>query len=411
MRTLTPEDRIVRDVERRFLRRWGWCMPVLGILAAGLLGDGFWGWVDSSVPGRWFDWGRAFGPAGLALGVAGLLFAGAWRLLVGRKGGFAVVAPCALAGLLAVECAVRLSTPQAAFWLAVRSRLGEQPFMREVCYVRLEEAAGRMDSAPAVVVIGSSQVLNGVDVPALDEALRPERRAIRRAMFGMTPLKALCMRAYFPFRPGDLCATMLSEFDFTNQEEFPADWFRPYASWRTLPDVLSCMGARTCRAHWRQAVDGAMAATWELWRMRDGAREIAFHAVGREAAADAASAGSTSASGAALAAEKARGPLQRAAAEEKAFVRLTERLQADGVRFVVFEGDVHPAIQSAFRVAEKRRIRAWLQGFGSASFRYVPIDELGLSFDLGDWKDMTHLSSTGRAKFTRAMAATLQSEP
>jgi len=396
MQPLSTEDQAVRNAERKFLRHWGWCLPVLGALAAGLLGDGFWGWVDATVPARWFNWGHVFGPAGLALGGIGLLFVGIWRLLLGRKATLAVVILGALAGIFAIECAIRLSTPQTAFWLAVRSRLGDQSFMREACYVRLEEAAGRHGPTPAVMVIGSSQVLNGVDTPALDEALRPDRRAIRRAMFGMGPLKALCMRAYFPFRAGDICATLLSEFDFTNQEEFPASWFRPYGSWQTLPDVLACIGGRTCLTHWRQVADYALAATWELWRMRDGAREIAFHATGREMATDTA-ASAKAGEKAARFAENARGPLQRALAEEKAFVRLSTRLQAEGVRFVVFEGDVHPAIHSEFRTVEKQRIQAWLQSLESDSFRYVSLDELGLSFPPEDWKDMT-ISTLSAAK-------------
>jgi hypothetical protein len=115
--------------------------------------------------------------------------------------------------------------------------------MREVCYVRLEEAAGRADDAPAAILVGSSQMLHGVNVGKL-AALQP-RPVIRRAMFGMAPLKALAMRAYVPFRPGDVCAMYLSEFDFTNQEPFPFDWFRPHASWRTLPDVMRCVPKST----------------------------------------------------------------------------------------------------------------------------------------------------------------------
>jgi hypothetical protein len=110
---------------------------------------------------------------------------------------------------------------QAAVWLAARARLApDQVFMREVCYVRLEEASGPPPEAPAIGLVGARQGRNGVVGRLLGELLHPTP-VIRRAMFGMSPLKAMAMQSWMPFRPGDICVQYLSEFDFTNRRPFP----------------------------------------------------------------------------------------------------------------------------------------------------------------------------------------------
>jgi len=227
---------------------------------------------------------------------------------------------------------------------------------------------------------------------------------IRRSMYGMTPLKALSMLAYVPFRPDDICVQYLSEFDFTNQKEFPFDWFRPYASWKTLPDVMRCVAPSVRAWHWRQGVDYALAATFECWSARDFFRQMVFHFWD---ASGVPTAGSVSPDRADFVAQ-GRAALHFSSAEQKAFRVFAQELSKQQVSLVVFEGDVNPSIYSPERLQAKAEIRKELAGFsGMKDYRYVSREEQGLSFGPEHWLDTTHLDLAGREMLTRRMAQEL----
>ena len=394
----------VREVELSLLRKGWWLFPVLGALAMLAAGDPFWNWVQGNNPGA-ISWQHV---SWLRVGLSALAFLvvpAAWRLGLQRKFNRSLVPIATVAVILAAECGLRVPLLQTPLWLAARSRLDAgQYFMGEVCYVRLEEAAGRGTRAPAVVLMGSSQLLNGVDEHLLAELVHPVP-VIRRAMFGMTPIKALAMRAYVPFLPGDTCVQYLSEFDFTNQDEFPYAWFRPYASWQTLPDVLRCVSPSVKLKHWRHVVDYAAAATTEWWRMRDFLRQILFHFW----RAGEAMAGEVEPTDTAAAEEEARSPLRFAGAEWKAFQAFARNLASSQVNLLVFEGDVNPSIYSTFRLQAKENMRRELAALSSVEgYRYVSKEEQGLALGAGHWRDMTHLNPDGREILTRRIAQELQ---
>jgi hypothetical protein len=392
----------VREAERAFLRKAGWLFPVLGALASLAFGGPFWAWVDGQPVV--LHWGSLWSGRALAgaLAFGAVPAAWAWGLRIRPKRWMVMLATAGI--LIGAEGLLQRPGMQAALWLAARARLApDQVFMREVCYVRLEEAAGRRPEAPAVVLVGSSQVLNGVDERLLGDWLHPTP-VIRRAMFGMSPLKAMAMRSWMPFRPGDVCVQYLSEFDFTNQEAFPFSWFRPYASWRTVPDVLGSLSWGIRIRHWREVMDTLTAATTEWWRARDFIRRIVFRfqAGPPEPAAPAAPVGP------AAAAAQARGELVFADAEWAAFRRLADQLKAGGVALVVFEGEVNPALDSEPRRRAREAVRKRLQDFLSDGYgRYVSREEQALGLGPEDWRDMTHLSRSGRGKLTRRMAREL----
>lgn len=392
----------VREIEAAFLRKGWWLFPLLGAVVSLGVGGPFWKWVEGCSPfalaGGEMSWFRA----GLFAAALSAIPA-VWRLSLSRKPPGFLVAIAVGGTVWAAEIALRLPLLQAPLWLAARTRLDSgQYFMSEVCYVRLEESAGRRDGRSAVVLVGSSQMLNGVDEHALAQQVHP-MPVIRRAMFGMTPLKALAMRPYMPFRPGDTCVQYLSEFDFTNQDEFPYAWFRPYASWQTLPDVMRCIPASIRVKHWRQAVDYAVAATFEWWRARDFLRQIVFHFHGRAAAAADPVSPDTAA-----AEEEARGALRFADGEWNACQVFVRELVGSGVRLLVFEGDVNPSIYSEHRMQAKERMRRALAGIASApAYRFVTLEEQGLSMGAGHWRDMTHLNPEGRALLTHRIAEEL----
>lgn len=390
----------VRKAERAFLRKAWWVFPLLGWGLSLAAGGPFWRWVagenpwpiDGQVLLTWQSWLCAGG---------GLLVPLVWRgLLNVRVSTAGVIVSFGLAVGVA-EGLLRSDVLQVPLWLAARTRLEpDQHFMREVCYVRLEEAAGRCNDSPGVMLVGSSQVLCGVDDHLLRELIQPVP-VIRRAVFGTTPLKALAMMAYVPYRPGDVCIQYLSELDFTNQDEFPHSWFRPFASWQTWPQVMSCISPWTRLCRWRQAVDYLLAATFESWRARDFIRQIAMHfwQLGNP--------GGTPMGTEDLSAmlEQARSLLTFMPSERKAFDAYTGHLEHMGVRMLIFEGDVNPLLHSEQRLQARKRVRDDLSGFATGEFRrYVSIEEQGLGLNVDDWADYGHLNSTGREKLTRRMA-------
>lgn len=387
------------------MRKAWWLFPVAGVLASLAVGGPFWEWVEGQPIS--IRWAELFS---LRAGLWALAFAAipaVWRI----GWWFRPSRPVVLAAVLCVVCGaegvLRSPLAQTPLWLAARARLdSKQPFMREVCYVRLEEAADREDRSPAVMLVGSSQMLHGVDDAQLRELLSP-MPVIRRAMFGMTPLKALAMGTYIPFEPGDVCVQYLSEFDFTNQEEFPFAWFRPYASWRTLPSVMSCIPKAVWLRQWRQVADYAAAATTEWWRTRDFLRHVGFHFL--PAGAD--SAPDPAIQDPLVAAEQARGVLRFSEAEWRAFQKFARGLKEREVGLLVFEGDVNPVIYSAERLRHKEKTRRILTTFLEGGYgRYVSKADQALAFDAGHWRDMSHLNREGCERLTRRIAREVGAE-
>lgn len=403
-----PEHPTVRDFERELLRKGWWLFPVLGALASLAIGGPFWEWVEGNSPFP-LHWERLFSLRAAGLALAFLAVPGVWRLALRWKvpRGLALFAALLLAWGL--DAGLQTRFVQIPFWLAARPRLDStQYFMREVCYVRLEETTGRADSSPAVIVMGSSQVLHGVDEQLLRELLRP-RPVIRRAMFGMTPLNALAFLAYVSLRPGDTCLMYRSEFDFTNQTDYPFAWFRPYGSWRTLPEVWACISPAVRWNHWRELVDTAMAATLESWRMRDFSREIAFHFWGRTPDDRRQEASREPAAAADGAKPEHTDALVFSPAQQRAFVRTVELLDEAGVQLVLFEGDVHPALYSENRFQAREKVRQWMQELAqSHAFSYLPLAEQGLDLGPEHWLDTSHLNDAGSERLTRRMARELQ---
>lgn len=398
----------VQDLESRFFRRWAWWLsPVLAIAALLLKGDVFWGWVDVDY--------ATWQPAQLlhlrtcivaALACVPLVM---WRVTRHIALPEPLIWSIAVLGLILFDAAIRLSTAQAPLWLAARARLHPgQSFMSEVCYVRLEENAGRENQTPSVMLVGSSQMLNGIDARQLREDIAPVP-VIRRAMFGMTPLKALAMLSYMPFQNGDTCVQYLSEFDFSNQDAFPASWFRPYASWQTLPQVVRCIGPSATLRNSGRLMDYAMAATWESWRTRDFLHQILLNAWGPSPLSQADT--DKEADALRAIAEKQEN-IVFSAAEKSAFEQFHAALKTKGVRMLVLEGDVSPKLYTPSRLAAKATTREWLSTFDQPpTYHYIPREEQRMPQNPDLWKDMTHLNAEGRTRLTQMLAEILRMLP
>lgn len=391
----------VRETERKFLGRFWWVFPIAGLVVAMLTGGGFWTWVDGGM--AFLDWKQAFSGRGIVLAGTGLVLIGAWRALLGRKWPGWAVALTAAAGFLVVECAVRIPAVQTAFWLATRARMDVNGpnFMSEVCYIRLEEAAGRSAKDGAVILSGTSQMLCGVDELELGRMIAPVP-VIRREVSGMVPQKMLAVWDWIPFRRGDRSVQMRSEMDFTNQAVWRTAWFRPFLTWNTLTWLVRNVGGGVCWPRWRQMVDCALAASLEGWRMRDGWHEIAMNPWFRWK-------GTPTAKPAAADVASAQAPLKWCDWEWRAFVEEAERMKDMGVELVVVEGDVNPVLHDARRLEMRREFeRRMADGMEKGLWRFVGEEELGAGLGADDWRDMTHVNAEGRAKLTRAIGQILE---
>ena len=390
----------VREVEQAFLKKGWWLFPVLGLWMGVAKGGPFWKWVEGEIPFP-IPWSHLLSVHAVGLAILFSLVPIAWRLGMRIRCARGRVFLLALTLVMGMDVALQSSFFQAPLWLAARVRLDrDQHFMREVCYVRLEEAAGRQADSPAVLLMGSSQVLCGVDEQLLRRLIFP-KPVIRRAMFGMTPLKALSMLSYVPLREEDLCVQYLSELDFTNQDEFPYAWFRPYASWSTLPTVMNCVDPVVRLRQWRHGMDYAMAASFEWFRDRDFLRQIAFHFWGREAVSEDQA---PSVSPVPLVIQ-APHQIVFSSGEQRAFERFLQYLSERKVDLLVFEGDVNPVLHSPERLLARIQTReSLLASLSKRGFHYVSLEEQGLTMGAEYWNDMTHLNEEGREQLTQRIA-------
>ncbi len=376
----------VREAERRFLQCFWWVFPATGLVGVMLTGGGFWAWVSGNRP--WLDWHRLWSWRAVAICVGGWAIVALWRGFLWRRmapwGAIALV----LAGLACAECAVRLPTVQAAFWLAARSR----GYLPEVCYIRLEEAEGRSAEDGAVILVGSSQMVHGVDVQLLKEILAP-RDVIRRVCSGMWAQAMLAMWGRIPFRAGDVCVQIRSAFDFLEKPEFDADWFRPLASPSGWSAVFRTAGWQIAAKHWRQGVDYTLAAFSECWRMRDGAIAIgrSFWKGERKPPLP----------GGAGWTER---ELEWSDWQWRAFEEAAERLEDAGVAFLVFEGDVNPAMQTkGLQDKHGEFLQRMEDGEREGKWVFIPLEEQDAGIGEGDWVDMAHVNAAGCEKLTRAV--------
>lgn len=385
----------VREAERRFLAWTWWVFPLGGMFAAMLKGDEFWAWVNGGCP--WLDWRQALTWRAALLGGMGLVATGVWRVLLRRKWPEWVLLLVVAAGVAGMECAVRGATVQSAFWLATRTR----GYLPEVGYVRLEEVAGRPDGGPGIVLAGSSQMIFGVDEQLLRERLAPTP-VVRRAIAGMWPQSMLAMWKWFSFRPGDVCVQVRSAFDFLDKPEFDADWFRPVASMEGVGMVLRSAGWRILSRNGGKVLDFLLAASLEGWRMRDGMRVLAMHWLPEPEKIG---------SGEMLARKEKRRTWAEATWSEwqwRAFEEGARRLKESGVEFLVFEGDVNPALHVE-GWEEKRQdwLRRLADGEREGLWHLVGLEEQNAGLVPDDWMDGTHVTRSGRAKLTQAMGRVL----
>lgn len=410
-----PQGKTMAEREPAFLKRTWWLFPLLGLAAGAAWKMRGWSWIalDPSLARPWSA-GLLASPSALGAAALGAAVPALWwlglrldRRLPPLAKTFTIPALAALALLGAADVVMKHPSAQNPFWLALRARL--QPgyadyYARELAYWRLDLLEARRPG-PALVVAGSSQVLHGLDFDALRAAF-PGRSVLRRATAGMDQLKACSVQERMSARPGDTLVLVVSELDVIEPARIDHDWMRPLVTWRGLRDVVGSLRPWDALRQWRSVCDLALACTSELWAGRDYVETILARPWGVRGA-------SRETAGEVFRVEYdhyTQDTRNRPYVPEelRALEKLLARMTGAGVKVVVFEGRVNPALFTADSLALREEVRGrlaeWSRRLG---FAYIPESAQAVTIDPGDWADGTHLNDAGRGKFTRYMTGVL----
>ncbi len=320
------------------------------------------------------------------------------------------VAPLlALLVVLLAEVLFRAEPVQSIFWQSVRARSGTQHLAREISRLRMEMANRAPHPRPGLVILGSSQLVYGIDIPEL--AAQTGLPVYRRTVEGLFPAELVASQAGSDFHPDNRLVLMLSGFDLGARRDLNPDAIRPLATVPGMRNLIAAADAPFLRRHWRSMVDLLVAARCDLWRSRDYARFLLEHpfaaAVSAPQPADAAT----------LAEQRKAyrllgGNPQMVAFSQRALERFFAEMSGKCREIVVFEGRVSPAYRSANLEALSKETKDFLlrqQHLGL--IRYVPIEEQALDLPEHLWRDNTHVTAIGREQLTAMFARVLSSPP
>lgn len=395
-----------------WLRRRAWLLSLAGFALGAAAANGLWAAIllDASfLPSAGL---ARLSPKSAAAGLALALVPWAWlaclRLemrLRPRLDRIPLAPLLALCLFAAAELAFRSFPAQAVFWQSVLARAGNQHQAREIALLRSEAAAVRRAgprAEPGIVLLGSSQIVHGIDVPSL--AAQTGLPVYRRAASGMFPSEIVAGRGFYAFNPSNRLAVMLSGFDLGARRDLYPDAIRPLATPSGLRTLFPAASPSFLLPRWRMLADLSAAAASDLWRSRDHARFLLEHPF-----APASLSPSPKTDAALLG--------QRAAYENLGENPQMVSLCLDSLdRFftglsplfreiVVFEGQVNPAYSSPTLPALSASMRSLLADLHRRRIlRFVPLEEQALDLPPSAWKDMTHVGPEGRRLYTQTFA-------
>ncbi len=398
----------VRAAECRWLGVSRWLLPLLlGILFPAINGLA-WSLVllDASL---WptLDLGSIALPAALGVGV-GFALVRLWGWSARR-----VVTPWRWSILLALllvvlaEVGVRRPTVTDAFWAAVGARVQgkEDFFIRETAlFRRMALTNNHVLQKPRLQVFGSSQLIVGVDYDLLQK-LRPDVQVERRSVAGMCPARMLMTAPFLGTRAGDTLVVYWSEFDMGGAALFDIDWYRAFANWFGLRDVLSLLPNGEWRKNIRRSVELFWGCASELWRDRDGWRLLASRPLGEMSQASAGTTGKdiVREQGAGYALGLNNEPFFQMGLESAR--RLVQQWRTSGAEVVVLEGEVNPVIHHARTPERRLQTRLFLEEVcRTTGAQYIPSEAQSFVPSPQDWKDGTHFNEKTRTAFTRYLA-------
>lgn len=400
--------------ERDWLRRHSRWLSLLGVGLGLVLGRLVWPIVllnRADVPGLSMQWFTAKGVGlGFALGLLPWIWRGGIRME--RERGWSLrrwpIAPLlAVLGVLAIELALRSFTGQSLFWQAVRARSGNQHQAREVSLFREEAAACRRANGPApgIVLLGSSQLVYGVDTSEV--ARQTGQPVYRRAVAGLFIAELVASQEFSNFHPDNHLALMLSAFDFGARDGLFVDAIRPQATLTGIQHLWAAADWPFRLRYWRTFMDLHLAARCDLWRSRDYARFLLEHPFSP------AHIPATPVQSETLTEQKrAYGHLGSNPAMVhlcyRAFARFLADMASKCRQITVLEGRVNPTYPSpefAPLALDVRQFLAQQQQLGH--IRFIPIEEQHIDLPVSVWRDMTHVNAIGRTRLTRLFAQCL----
>lgn len=403
--------------EIRWLRRHGFWFPLLGLPLGLLIGAHLWHAIlldPAFAPRQLSDWLK---PDGLAIGVFLAAIPLLWRAGIWLEQRFSLrrrpwpVAPL-LAGLsvLLAEGIFRTPLSQSIFWQSVAARSGNQHLAREISLLRMDAAVTSSSATPGLVVLGSSQLVFGIDCPRL--AAQTGQPVYRRAVAGLFASELVASRGWSDFNPDNRLVMMLSGFDLGARQDLVPDAIRPLATPAGMHNLTATAGLRFIGRQWRSLIDLHLAAASDLWRSRDYARFLMEHPF------QPADLQEDPTENQALAKQQKGysqlgGNAEMVAWCQRALDRFFTEMSGRCRQIIVFEGHLNPTYpgksnEEIFR--ETRRFLLRQQRLGR--IRFVPLAEQNL--DLEDpslWIDHSHVNDDGRRLLTDLFARFLAETP
>jgi hypothetical protein len=409
-----------RMLERRFLKRFAWLFPLLGIPLGCLLAGGLWAWIADDPSLRPESWTGYIATKGIALGLCISLYPVVWWMglkLEAKVWGiwrlWPVIPALAVCVVVAAEWGLRQTVAQELFWQAVRVRAGDNYFTREVALLRMDHAraAAQNSLRPGIVVCGSSQILHALDIPLLQELTG--RPVYRRSTAGMFVMEALAARGWLEY-PGDhVFLTMRSGFDLYARDRLDPRSIKPVATLSGIRDLYGEMEWSLRVREWRAWVDLWASVACDLWRSREYVRLLWQQPLPRVTAPRPVGGVEQVKPNGDIIEKDINVPREAPGSETGRYLpfksrvthRTLQRLIDHYSTTIIIEGQVNPDFLTPglMRLNETyRSIMATHQG--NERIWWVPVEEQPIHIEAEHWLDNTHVTAEGRAIYTRYIA-------
>jgi len=406
----------VLDAERRAAAWACRLIPVAAVLALPFLRTGAAYLVNLRPPDRLADWRGALTVRPMAFAALLCLLPLVWWLgvlLEKRRPGRVLrrVPVAAALAVLAVGGLCVAFEQRRVQWFcleAARVRIKRNSFARNVINWKYDSLTHvPKPGKPLVVLLGSSQMESAVDEHLLAEGL-PGVRVKKKWLRGFSIVQYLVVAPEVLEQRPAAIVCWLSEFDAFREERLPTNRLALFSRPATLATLASTLGPAECWLNRAELADMAFAALVPLWRDRDLLRVFFRRFWWRLPEVEPKP---RMADVIARERENIRRAVRRTRLVEanfRSFRRFAEVVTAHGVRLFVFEGSTHPDGTSiydpSFRPETRRRLERMAREVG---FEYVPEERMP-RFSRADFRDIYHLNTLARARFTRFLGRWLR---
>lgn len=405
----------VRDLEARWVRVAWWVLPLLLAVLFPLIKGYAWpmiGLDPAMPPSLSLRSMIVFATVGLCAGL-GLAALWAWSVRSGEgcctSWRWSVV--LALILIIVADIVARNPVVQDALWGAVQVRCVQDDdyFMRTVAMFRRTTLhTARADPRPTVKLVGSSQLLWGVDVTKLQAAI-PFARIERYAIASLFPVRILQAQAYLNLKSNDLVVVYWSELDMATVRDLDVAKWRPVANVAGFKATFALFPGGILLREWRSMVDYVVATQSALWRDREAMGMLALRPLGVRTEVE------TELTTNVL--FRVGDGFRKALQDDETIRRglaASERLVADwtarGVRVMILEGHVSSYMDQPETQNVRQRVRDRLRELSAVhpEAMYISAEQQAWVPATTNWRDTTHLNKIGREKFTEYLASELK---